>query len=405
MQKYKTLIAIFILIGFFSFVSFKLINKHIEDNKVKNAKIVVELKSDLNIPFNTKHKISEYIDYINGEIIDDYIIDSSSVGVKKVDFKYKNEDGIVVSYSYDINVVDIVAPKIWLSGSYTVNTNFSGDLCNKIMRLDDSDDEPSCKIEGDYNTKRTGKYNLKYVATDKYGNENSKSFTLNVIKPSSGSSGNSKRNYIKFSDLIDNYKNDNTKVGIDVSFWQGDIDLDKVKSDGVEFAIIRVGSKNANNEHYLDSKFKRNIEGFNRVGIPVGVYYYSYTNNKDNSIDDAKWVIDQIKDYNVELGVFFDWENWANYNSYHLSLYNLSNNAKVFLDTVSNAGYKGYLYSSKTYLENIWYDIGYPVWLAHYISKTSYKGDYEYWQMSDSGLVSGISGGVDLNVMYLKGGK
>lgn len=403
MQKYKTILAILIVIAFFSFVSYKTINKHVEENKVKNAKIVVNLKSDLNIPFNTKHKVSEYIEYINGEIIDDYDIDSTSVGVKKVEFKYKNEDNIVVDYSYDINIVDETAPIIWLGGVYTVNTSFNGNLCDKIMRLDDSDDEPKCEIVGNYDTKKIGSYNLKYVATDKYGNESSKNFVLKVVKPSKGGSGGN-RSYLKFSDFISNYKTDETKVGIDVSFWQGDIDFDKVKESGVEFAIIRVGSKNSKNEHYLDTKFKRNIEGFNRVGIPVGVYYYSYTNNKDNSIDDAKWVLEQIKGYNVELGVFYDWENWANYNSYHLSIYNLTNNAKVFLDTISSAGYKGGHYSSKTYLENIWYDTGYPTWLAHYTSKTNYKGEYDYWQMSDSGLVNGIDGGVDLDVMYLKGG-
>ena len=75
-------------------------------------------------------------------------------------------------------------------------------------------------------------------------------------------------------------------------------------------------------------------------------------------------------------------------------------NAKAFLDTIKKAGYQGMLYSSKSYLERVWFDIGYPVWLAHYTTKTSYTGDYDYWQLCNNGKISGISGDVDINVYY-----
>ena len=75
-------------------------------------------------------------------------------------------------------------------------------------------------------------------------------------------------------------------------------------------------------------------------------------------------------------------------------------NAKSFLDTIKKAGYEGLLYSSKNYLENVWYDTGYDIWLAHYTNKTSYTGDYKYWQMCSNGRVDGINGNVDINIMY-----
>ena len=75
-------------------------------------------------------------------------------------------------------------------------------------------------------------------------------------------------------------------------------------------------------------------------------------------------------------------------------------NAKAFLDTIQNRGYQGMLYSSKNYLEKVWFDIGYPVWLAHYTSKTSYTGKYDYWQLCSNGKVPGISGNVDINIYY-----
>ena len=75
-------------------------------------------------------------------------------------------------------------------------------------------------------------------------------------------------------------------------------------------------------------------------------------------------------------------------------------NAKAFLDTIKKAGYEGMLYSSANYLNKVWYDIDYPVWLAHYTSETNYKGKYTYWQMCSNGIVAGISGRVDVNIYY-----
>ena len=71
------------------------------------------------------------------------------------------------------------------------------------------------------------------------------------------------------------------------------------------------------------------------------------------------------------------------------------------MDTITEAGYEGMLYSSKNYLEDIWLDTTYPVWLAHYTSQTNYEGDYTYWQICNNGRVDGINGYVDINIRYL----
>ena len=80
----------------------------------------------------------------------------------------------------------------------------------------------------------------------------------------------------------------------------------KVKNSGVEFAILKVGGTfGIDGEYYLDSKFKQNIEGFNRVGIPVGIYFFSYAKSKESAIKDAEWVYDQIKEYKIDLYPLF----------------------------------------------------------------------------------------------------
>ena len=108
----------------------------------------------------------------------------------------------------------------------------------------------------------------------------------------------------------------------------------------------------------------------------------------------------QIKDYKIDLPVVFDWEEWTNFNEYNLSFFDLNNIAEGFLKEIEKHGYKGMLYSSKNYLENIWFDMPYDVWIAQYYSEVTYNGTYKMWQICDNGLVDGIDTDVDINILY-----
>lgn len=372
--------------------------------RVKYANVELVLKEDLDIEFLSDAKVSDFIESLNGKIIDDKKIDTTKVGNQEVVFKYINEDNIELECSYNINVVDVTPPLVWLNSTYNVNVGSEDTLADNILCGDDSDSNPTCEIIGDYNMDEAGSYDLVFKATDSSGNVTEKEFTLNVRVPSgsSGSSSSSTRSRTEFADVIAEYKTENTEIGIDVSKWQGDIDFDALKAAGVEFVIIRVGTADGiDGEYLLDSKFKQNIEGANKAGIPVGIYFYSYADSKERAIADAKWILEQIKGYQVDLPIAFDWENWSFYNEFNLSFFGLTDMANSFLDVVENAGYKGMLYSSKTYLENIWLNTDYPVWLAHYTSKTNYEGAYTYWQLCNNGRVDGINGDVDINIRYL----
>lgn len=407
-KKKKIFLIVAVTIVIFTLIILLLvpkINNYIIKRKIANAKILVELKEDLEIPFGTEVYAQDFISSINGDILENKKIDTSSLGPKMVSFEYVNEDKITVPYQYEIKVIDNTPPLIWLGNSYTVLTTFEGDLTDKIMCADDLDDKPDCHILGDYDTKTPGKYDLTFEAIDKSGNKTTQPFTLIVKEPSKSNSNqnsaSSTLNGQKFADIIANYKTDQTKIGIDVSGWQGEIDFQKVKDAGVEFAFIKVGGTiGIDGKYYVDSKFKRNIEGFNEVGIPVGVYIYTYAKTTQNARNDALWVMNEIKNYQVDLPIVYDWENWSFYNEFELSFNSLTNNAKIFFDTVEEKGYTGALYSSKTYLEKIWQDTERDIWLAHYTKQTSYEGSYKYWQMCDNGLVDGINGYVDINIMY-----
>lgn len=400
MKNKKLILIISIVVGIILLsVGGFLLYKYIE---IKNAVVKVVLKDNLEADFVDTLRVSSFIESINGKIVNDYYLNTDSLGKKKIDFEYINDDGIKIKYNYEINVVDREAPLIWLGKSYNVTRGSEDNLIDKIMCGDNYDNNPECVIEGDYNLDNVGSYNLVFKATDSSGNVSKKKFILNVNEASSKKESNGVKSVTEFSDVIKNYKNDNTQIGIDVSKWQGDIDFSKLKSAGVEFVIIKIGSSTGiNGENFIDSKFIQNIKNANSVGIPMGVYFYSYANSVDRAISDAKWIIENIKDYKVELPIAFDWENWGSFNTYELSFFGLTNMAKRFMDTVKSAGYDAMLYSSKTYLENIWMSVDYPVWLAHYTKNTNYAGDYSYWQICSNGRVDGINGDVDIDIRYI----
>lgn len=207
---------------------------------------------------------------------------------------------------------------------------------------------------------------------------------------------------IEIAEVLENHKTQNSKIGIDVSKWQEEIDWQKVKNAGVEFAMIRIGYQTEyDGECVLDPYFVANIEGAKSAGLPVGIYFYSYAKNVEQAKNQAKWVKENLRNYEIDLPVAFDWESWNSFNQAGMSFHTINKVANSFLETLEEAGYKGMLYSSKFYLEKIWYPSEYPIWLAQYNRKVTYEGEYSIWQMSENGRVDGITNLVDIDVMYL----
>ena len=97
--------------------------------------------------------------------------------------------------------------------------------------------------------------------------------------------------------------------------------------------------------------FEQNIRAAEGIGLPVGVYFYSYANSIEQAIEQANWIATKLQNYTVELGVAFDWENWGDFNSAGMSFRTIRKVAETFLDRLDEHGYRGNLYSSKNYLE------------------------------------------------------
>lgn len=370
-----------------------------EKERIRNAIIKIDFIHPLEVEFNKNIKLSDLINSINGVLIDDFKIDTSKVGNQKISFYYINEENIKIPYTFTVKIIDVTPPVIWLSDTYKVQVGNTKKLEDIIMCGDDYDDNPVCQVIGEYDFNKIGNYPLTFEAVDFSGNQTVKKFTLKVVR---SISNNQKITTIPFRSLYNEYKKENTKIGIDVSKWQGDIDYSKVKEEGIEFVFIKLGGQNGlDGDYYLDPKFERNIEGFQNVGIPVGLYFYSYAKNPTGAKNDALWVINQIKNRNIDLPIAFDWENWSSFNKFHISFNNLTKSFEMFSKTLKQFGYSSMLYSSKNYLENIWLETSSPIWLAHYTSKTDYQGDYKCWQRTSSAKISGIIGNtVDVDICY-----
>ena len=370
-----------------------------EEERIRNAIVKINYIDPLEVELDSDIKLSDLIISINGNLLDDYIIDTSIVGDKELSFKYINEENITVPRTITLKVVDKVAPLIWLNDVYSVNVGNTKKLEDVIMCIDNYDDNPGCEVVGEYDFNKVGNYNLVYEAKDFSGNITRKEFTLKVTNPSKKNSSSSS---IPFKSLYNEYKSDKTMIGIDVSKWQGDIDYSKVKEEGVEFVFIKLGGQNGlGGEYYIDPKFERNINGFKEVGIPVGLYFYSYDNSIESAKKSALWVLDQIKNYEIDLPIAFDFESWSSFNSFHMSMRTLLKTFESFANTLKNNGYDSMLYGSKNYLEKVWPKTDYPIWLAHYTNKTDYNSSFKCWQRTSSAKISGITANtVDFDICY-----
>ena len=195
-----------------------------------------------------------------------------------------------------------------------------------------------------------------------------------------------------------------TAQGIDVSEHQGRIDWDAVKASGIDFAILRVGFGAPSFGGRVDYQFNRNISECERLGIPYGVYVYSYAFDNQQAADEASMVINCLSGHNPRLPVYYDLEDnsiIANGRQTGIAL-----RAQVFCNRISAAGYEPGIYANLNWFNNILTDSvfkssSWDHWIAQYNSQCDYTGNYSFWQYKSNGKVPGINGNVDMNYAYV----
>ncbi len=182
------------------------------------------------------------------------------------------------------------------------------------------------------------------------------------------------------------------KWGIDVSYHQGAIDWSAVKASGVQFAFIRAGSFKSGTDAY----FHQNMKGALSVGIPVGIYVYSYATNTQMAANEALFAISVAKDYPVSYPIAYDIED-----SYHKGMSQSEIQALIntFCSTIEGAGYTPIVYSGRNFFRDKIGSIGQDKWVAQYAAACDYPS-YTFWQSSSKGKVNGIKGYVDIDHQY-----
>ncbi len=256
-----------------------------------------------------------------------------------------------------------------------------------------------------------------YATTDNKGDEdhvgivtdvNSSSFTVVEGNMSGGKTGTRAMQvngrYIR-GFICPNYEaiagGNNMIKGIDISEFQTVTDWNKVKAAGIRFVIIRTGY----GVTYTDSEFLNNMKGAISVGLPIGIYHFSYALNAAGAKAEAERVISLLAPYKkyVTLPVYFDFEDdtvsYAKKQGVTLGAKAFNDHTVAFCEAIKAAGYRPGTYFNLSYYDN-WVDksrlSGYNRWFAQYNSYAQCDW-YDVWQYSSSGSVNGIAGRVDMN--------
>ena len=194
---------------------------------------------------------------------------------------------------------------------------------------------------------------------------------------------------------------------IDVSTYNGDIDWNAVKAAGVDYAIIRVGYRGYGTARLVqDRRFEQNMRGAINAGIRVGAYIVTQAVNTEEAVEEASFIVEKCRGYNVTLPLAIDVE-WAG-NSYEegransISASTRTDVINAFARTVMNSGYTAMAYANKDWFENKIYSgnlfSSCKIWLAQYRNtEYTYGGRVNMWQYTSKGRVDGINGDVDIS--------
>ena len=194
--------------------------------------------------------------------------------------------------------------------------------------------------------------------------------------------------------------------GIDVSKFQGDIDWQSVAASGVQFVIIRLGSRGyGSGELVMDDKFIENIEGASLAGLKVGAYFFSTAMSDKEAVEEAEFVLKALSGYSVQMPIVFDTEiiTYDKARNADMTPNQLTSATRAFCERIKQAGLKPMIYANAKrfttvlHLEEL---EEYDKWLADYRDVPDYPYDFKMWQFTEKGSVPGIEGNVDINLYF-----
>lgn len=364
--------------------------------------------SDKKIPDEVFFETQESAEVYNDIKLSEFITDTNATlkePEKKINTKELGEKSVKVKFEYEgeeyekkltYNVVDTTKPVVLNMGwSPYVKLNQPFNLSSIVGYVDNYDRSPELTYTGEVDTSNIGTYDITVTVTDQSDNSTSWDMTVLVLSEIPAPEDNNPR--VNFTDFVDYYCYENVSYGIDVSAWQTNVDYEKVKEQGCEFVIMRMGYYYG--EIVMDDYYRQNMENATAAGLDVGVYFYTTANTEEEAREQARWIVEQLDGRELDYPVAFDWEEWGQFQQYGMNSHDLNEIFESFCDELEKNGYTGMLYSSKNFLNNFWENKNNrPVWLAHYVDETDYDGQFAIWQASAYGRIDGIEGDVDMNI-------
>ena len=197
-----------------------------------------------------------------------------------------------------------------------------------------------------------------------------------------------------------------SRRGIDVSSHQGDIDWERVRAAGFDFAFIRIGYRGYSvGDIFPDERARENLAEAKAAGFHVGVYFYAQAISIEEAREEAQWCLDFLADEQLHLPVVYDWEYVSpSARTGGMDRKTLTECAQAFCTIIENAGYQPMIYFNNHVSRDL-LDLEelseYPFWLAQYKDQMDYPYQVDFWQYTESGRIPGIEGDVDIDLMFL----
>lgn len=194
-------------------------------------------------------------------------------------------------------------------------------------------------------------------------------------------------------------------LGIDVSAHQYSIDWEAVADAGVEFVMIRAGFRGLTwGMLEEDAYAQTNYLGAKKAGLKVGAYFFSQATTVEEALEEARFLLDVISHWELDLPVVYDWEYGGNdTRTQGADARTVTDCAAAFCKRISRAGYEPMVYFNPHHAENYLHLeelTDYPFWLAFYTDSMTYPYKMEMWQYTNTGSVPGIEGNVDINLWF-----
>ena len=191
--------------------------------------------------------------------------------------------------------------------------------------------------------------------------------------------------------------------GVDVSAYQGDIDWEKVKASGIDFAIIRLGYRGYESGKLVEDAYARkNLEGAAAAGLKVGAYFFSQALSTKEADEELEFMLDILGEQYLSMPLVLDWEiPTSTARTARMDARTLTDIQLHFCKKAADLGYQPMVYFNWHQSEHLYilHELeDYPFWLALYQDRMTYPWDIEMWQYTSTGRVPGINGDVDINV-------